>query len=172
MFSGLLLEQGEQGMTKEELEKEAEELYEDWYAHKLGAISIIDVICKMAEPRERQIELDAEQIRALQKQNGELTDKVKELEAIVKNTKAVDESFAKLQQENAELKLFKQDCVRLTEDNVVMSRQRAETARQLTKAKHYIKELARAVEHSYSVLSWQRPPIKTEAEQFLSEVEK
>ena len=45
---------------------------------------------------------------------------------------------------------------------------------QLTKAKHYIKELARAVEHSYSVLSWQRPPIKAEAEQFLkdSEVEK
>ena len=48
-------------MTKEELEKEAEELYEDWYAHKLGAISIIGVICKMAEPREKRIaELEKE----------------------------------------------------------------------------------------------------------------
>lgn len=42
-------------MVKKELEQEAEELYNDWYAHKLGAISIIDVICKMAEPRERKI---------------------------------------------------------------------------------------------------------------------
>lgn len=42
-------------MIKEELKQEAEELYKDWYAHKLGAISITDVICKMAEPREKQI---------------------------------------------------------------------------------------------------------------------
>lgn len=42
----------------------------------------------------------------------------------------------------------------------------------LTKAKKIIKELVRAVESSYSVLSWQRPPIKAEAEQFISEVEK
>lgn len=41
---------------------------------------------------------------------------------------------------------------------------------QLTKAKHYIKELVRAVESSYSVLSWQRPPIKAEAEQFLKDI--
>ena len=52
-------------MTKEELEKEAEELYEDWYAHKLGAISIIGVICKMAEPREKRI-------AELEKENAEL----------------------------------------------------------------------------------------------------
>lgn len=32
-----------------------------------------------AEPREKQIQIDAEQIRALQKQKGELTDKVAEL---------------------------------------------------------------------------------------------
>ena len=31
--------------------------------------------------QEKQIEIDAEQIRALQKQNGELTDKVRNLEA-------------------------------------------------------------------------------------------
>jgi hypothetical protein len=34
-----------------------------------------------------------------------LINKIAELEAIVRNTKAVDERFAKLQQENAELKL-------------------------------------------------------------------
>lgn len=41
----------------------------------------------------------------------------------------------------------------------------------LIKAKRYIKELSRAVESSYSALSWQRPPIKAEAEKFLEEVE-
>ena len=40
-----------------------------------------------AEPREKQIQIDAEQIRALQKQNGELTDKVKELEAQIEKMK-------------------------------------------------------------------------------------
>ena len=74
-------------MTKEKLKKEAEQLYENWYAHKLGAISIIDVICKMAEPREKQIQIDAEQIRALQKQNGELTDKVRELKQQIEKMK-------------------------------------------------------------------------------------
>ena len=34
---------------------------------------------------EKQIEIDAEQIRALQKQNGELTDKVRELENKLEN---------------------------------------------------------------------------------------
>lgn len=33
------------------------------------------------EQLEKQIQIDAEQIRALQKQNGELTDRVKELQA-------------------------------------------------------------------------------------------
>ena len=35
--------------------------------------------------REKQIQIDAEQIRALQKQNGELTDKVRELENKLEN---------------------------------------------------------------------------------------
>jgi len=39
------------------------------------------------QTRERQIEIDAKQIRALQKQKGELTDKVKELEAQIKKMK-------------------------------------------------------------------------------------
>lgn len=44
-----------------------------------------------------------------------------------------------------------------------------EAKEKLIKAKEIIKELLRAVESSYSVLSWQRPPIKAEAEQFLKE---
>ena len=36
---------------------------------------------------QKQIQIDAEHIRALQKQNGELTDKVKELEAQIEKMK-------------------------------------------------------------------------------------
>ena len=75
-------------MTKEELEKEAEE-----YSKNLLFVFETDIVQRIVrervrlalndvlESRENQIEIDAEQIRALQKQNGELTDKVKELEA-------------------------------------------------------------------------------------------
>ena len=73
-------------MTKEELEKEAEKSLDK----RLGTYAYIrkqdcytpyvDGYTDGAEPREKQIQIDAEQIRALQKQNGELTDKVKELE--------------------------------------------------------------------------------------------
>ena len=73
-------------MTKEELEKEANESLDK----RLGTYAYIrkqdcyrpyvDGYTDGAEPREKQIQVDAEQIRALQKQNGELTDKVKELE--------------------------------------------------------------------------------------------
>lgn len=62
-------------MTKEELKKEAEE----WLCNNLHSASEEDFIKAMvdiAEPREKQIQIDAEQIRALQKQNGELTDEL------------------------------------------------------------------------------------------------
>ena len=71
-------------MTKEELEKEAKQSYFDntyemlWDAE--GDFDYTRGYLDSAEPREKQIQIDAEQIRALQKQNGELTDKVKELE--------------------------------------------------------------------------------------------
>lgn len=87
-------------MTKEELEKEAEEKLpqaEVTYCHGFimpceprdlpySELLRFETGYKRgylagAEPREKQIQIDAEQIRALQKQNGELTDKVKELEA-------------------------------------------------------------------------------------------
>ena len=73
-------------MTKEELEKEAEE----WLSKNWTPYEFYDTECNVynddikddlirahlagAEPREKQIQIDAEQIRALQKQNGELTD--------------------------------------------------------------------------------------------------
>lgn len=71
-------------MTKEELEKEAEEKYvevdrEFIACQDEGEVFNIGYVLG-AEPREKQIQIDAKQIRALQKQNGELTDKVKELE--------------------------------------------------------------------------------------------
>ena len=64
-----------------------------------------------------------QRILDLQKDKGALIDKVRELE-----------------KENAELKAFKQDCIKLTEDNVVMAKQRGETVIQLTKAKEIIKK--------------------------------
>ena len=67
-------------MTKEELKQEAKE----WIAKnskefitnpKYSPFDYAEAIYLAgAEPREKQIQIDAEQIRALQKQNGELTD--------------------------------------------------------------------------------------------------
>ena len=66
-------------MTKEELKKEAIKYAVEYpsrcgkgYMHKDLRIAYL----AGAEPREKQIQIDAEQIRALQKQNGELTDEL------------------------------------------------------------------------------------------------
>ena len=75
-------------MNKEELEKEAEVFatyYESLFPNEFE--TFYKAFLKVAEPREKQIQIDAEQIRALQKQNGELTDKVKELEAQIEKMK-------------------------------------------------------------------------------------
>ena len=84
-------------MTKEELKQEAEEYAEGmakYYAstHEDCIPSQFEKYLRnayitSAEPREKQIEIDAEQIRALQKQNGELTDKVNELEQQIEKMK-------------------------------------------------------------------------------------
>ena len=79
--------EGKDKKRKEELEKEAEE-----YAKKNGncfseAYGIrYRTYIDSAEPREKQIQIDAEQIRALQKQIGELTDRVRELEEKLEQT--------------------------------------------------------------------------------------
>ena len=99
------MEQGERRMTEEELKKEAEKKYCNgckWRIEQclwawrntngLNEPNEKNCSCKEvpaylagAEPREKQIHIDAEQIRALQKQNGELTDKVRELENKLEN---------------------------------------------------------------------------------------
>ena len=75
-------------MTKEELKKEAIQYAVDYptnygkgYKHKDLRIAYL----AGAEPREKQIQIDAEQIRALQKQNGELTDELKALRESIKD---------------------------------------------------------------------------------------
>ena len=89
-------------MNKEELEKEAYEYfksicgdYNEEYErtgkrHYWVGFDIKNAYLAGAEPREKQIQIDAEQIRALQKQNGELTDRVKELEAQIEKMKCCE----------------------------------------------------------------------------------
>ena len=81
----------EENYNRTKLEKEAREKYHNhkimdfqgFYNHHYYYLGYVE----SAEPREKQIEIDAEQIRALQKQNGELTDNVKELEAQIEKMK-------------------------------------------------------------------------------------
>ncbi len=75
-------------MTKAELEKEAEEYAlanRSMCVEGDNADLLKEVFLDVAEPREKQIQIDAEQIRALQKQNGELTDELKTLRESVKD---------------------------------------------------------------------------------------
>jgi hypothetical protein len=83
-------------MTKEELEKEAEAFVSEkadkgnFDVEKFGKAyfsesSMKQALVKFAEPKEKQIQIDAEQIRALQKQNGELTDELKALQESIKD---------------------------------------------------------------------------------------
>ena len=77
-------------MTKEELEKESEEfLQKKWGTSKMLILGgdAREVLADFAESREKQIQIDAEQIRNLQKQNGELTDRVRELEQQIEKMK-------------------------------------------------------------------------------------
>ena len=95
-------------MTLEELKKEAMDYANKWleevknleiYHNKADPkpkyIRIKEAYFAGAEPREKQIEIDAKQIRALQKQNGELTNKVKELEAQIE--KLIDFVLSKIE---------------------------------------------------------------------------
>jgi uncharacterized protein YhaN len=85
-------------MTKEELKQEAEEWLNKWELcnkceNKVDCISnfsyckkvVLQSYLASVEPREKQIQIDAEQIRALQKQNGELTDELKALRESIKD---------------------------------------------------------------------------------------
>ena len=70
-------------MNKEELEKEARFRTKGWKEQE----NCVQAYLAGAKPREKQIQIDAEQIRALQKDKGELTDKVKELKAQIEKMK-------------------------------------------------------------------------------------
>jgi hypothetical protein len=72
-------------MTKDELKKEAEEGFKHIKYPTYDKDIYIQAYFASAEPREKQIQIDAEQIRALQKQNGELTDELKTLRESIKD---------------------------------------------------------------------------------------
>ena len=69
-------------MTKEALEKEAREYiaehseYSEVFGQTFVAVDTLTAMVDFAEPREKQIQIDAEQILALQRQKGELTDEL------------------------------------------------------------------------------------------------
>ena len=127
------------------------------HAYRLGRY---DGYLSGAEPREKHIEelialINAERERQENCDNVHLR------------------TIADLEKENAELKVFRQDCVKLTEDNVVMARQRAEMARQLTKAIELLNEFMRISKASDEDFEHDYSDLIAEAENFLnSEVEK
>ena len=100
----------------------------------------------------------------------ELKDEMKNRISMALKDPILQQGFEIICKENVELKAFRQDCVKLTEDNVVMARQRAEIAKQLTKAKDLLAkwvELFKPKLEGYPIT-----PIQEQTEQFLSEVEK
>ena len=74
-------------MTEKQIEQKAEGYSDAFIAKGVAKASYIKGYKEATKDLEKQIQIDAEQIRALQKQNGELTDKVKELEAQIEKMK-------------------------------------------------------------------------------------
>jgi septal ring factor EnvC (AmiA/AmiB activator) len=119
---------------------------------------------------EKQIQIDAEQIRALQKQNGELTDKVRELEQKLEQTEKdlADYQFnyptiKELQKENAELKEQHEVSARNMSSFIEsLSKSENEAKKQLTKAKEIIHKVC----YEYGIYD---KDLMEEAKQFLKE---
>ena len=88
-------------MTKEELEKEAEEYLHNNYCCK-------NSYCEFNTECKERVRIRCTEFEILEKHIVNFAEsrekRIAELEAIVRNTKAVDESFAKLQLKNTELK--------------------------------------------------------------------
>ena len=149
-------------MTKEELKQEAKEFATKRYKWTENNFAL-EVSRKSyfagTEPREKQIEIDAEQIRALQKQNGELTDKVNDLEEKLANAdyqlEGRDNEIRELKAEN--------------EANENGAKKYAEfyfeTNDQLTKAKELLKEWLQTSKAS----GCDNINIVTDTEQFLKD---
>lgn len=187
-------------MTKEKLKQEAKEyvckrnplVTKEWFIDALKKydkgekvkyltdceIAEYEAYLAGAEPREKQIRIDAEQIRALQKQNGELTDKVKELEAQLEREKNLNqclsdhnEQLRELEKENAELREKYDTCLREnTELKSGCGMCYRKDKENLTKAKEIIKYLLSFIQKENYKTRWDINI--TEAEQFLKEVEK
>ena len=180
-------------MTKDEFEKEAEEKYfnhemadfQGFYPRHYYCLGYLE----SAEPREKRI-------AELEKENAELQEKISVLLSCKKcpenkggwicvkeyENKCLSQKIVyikELKKENAELKAFRRDCIKLTEDNVVMAKQRGEIAAQLTKAKEIIKKFLEFVNNEVE-FEPEHPQEHTDlwnelcekAEQFISEVEK
>ena len=167
-------------MTKEELKKEAIKYAVDYpsscgkgYMHKDLRIAYL----AGAEPREKQIQIDAEQIRALQRQNGELTDELTKKSdtnhQLVEQLAKLNERCSELETENAELKelLDCKNCCELEESECESCAEfghfRCKGNAQLTKAKGIIKELLNSCfGYNSKTVNYE---VKTNAEQFLKE---
>lgn len=126
-------------MTKAKIEKEAEEYVgskscdTDDYSCGFLPSTVEEMLIEFAEPREKQIQIDAEQIRALQKQNGELTDKVRELENAIEGYK--NQIFYK-EKALAKVKKEKDRIVhRVTKDKKRLIRRNTEYKAQIEKMK-------------------------------------
>ena len=108
-------------MTKEKLEKEAREYlaehseYSEVFGQTFVAVDTLTAMVDFAEPREKKIESLGKRCLQLQKDKGELTDKIRELErriasirgshrVYVKKLNARIEQVERLKKENAELK--------------------------------------------------------------------
>lgn len=134
-------------MTKEKLEKEARE----WLCNNLHSASEEDFIKAMvdiAEPREKQIAELSKHIVELQKDKGELVDRIKELE-----------------KENADLRAFKEKC----KFNVSDICKEIETENQLAEAKEIIRAVLNDVNDKNGCRLTMGIYIK--AEQFLKETQ-
>lgn len=142
--------------------------------HQLTHRNCVDCSNHSSKLKMKVLELEKENTELKTKKIPQLERKIASIRGShrvdVKKLNAKTEHVERLQKENAELKTFRQDCVKLTEDNAVMARQRAETARQLTKAK----EIIRAVLNDVNDKNGCRLTISiyNEARQFLSEVTK
>ena len=166
-------------MTKEELKREAEEWLNKWELcnkcdHKVQCIED-NAICPQvveraylasAEPREKKIKALGERCLQLQKDKGELIDKVRELErriASIRGSHRVDvkklnariEQVERLKKENAELKSGCGMCYRKDKEN-------------LTKAKELLRKILSEVKDEPQ--NYITSTTIAEAEQFLKEI--
>jgi hypothetical protein len=171
-------------MTKEELEKKADTpCTKCIFKGKCPSENKEEVykICKEIGGRKMtKEELKQEAEKSLDKRLGTYAYISKQdcytnyVDGYIDSAEPREKRIAELEQENAELKAFRQDCVKLTEDNVIMARQRAETSKQLAEATEIIKKLYTVFYDpcvTESDLKY-RDELFAEIKQFLSEVEK